>query len=61
MQIKTGDLCERCEHSYVKWCIGKHEKDCTKCDHQTIEKDRCLCLTVKVNTPCPYFKEVDDG
>lgn len=55
--VKTKDLCARCEYAYER-CTNC--KSCDDCDH--IDKnDVCLCLTVRKNTPCQYFKEANDG
>ena len=55
--IKTADLCYRCKYSALDWCPGK---DCLKCESY-IEvgggRCKCRCLTIKHNTPCPYFDE----
>ena len=57
--IKSKDLCARCKYSFSKWCQGVQGGDCNHCEHG-YEDGKCACLTVKINTPCPYFKEVKD-
>ena len=56
-QIKSIDLCERCEFSFVRRCISDYD-DCSGCEMNGGES--CKCLTIEPNTPCPYFKEADD-
>lgn len=55
LYIKSEDLCERCIFSLAK-C---YEKTC--CDNCEMnipaDKNGCKCLTIKSNTPCPYFYE----
>lgn len=51
--IKTKDLCDRCRYHFNVWCnIG-----CMNCEMNG--EKQCLCLTIKENTPCPYFREAD--
>ena len=57
MSIKTPDLCERCVHSTERCCYST-VGFCPMCLSQ--ETDGCKCLTIKPNTPCPYFEEVKD-
>lgn len=57
--VKTSDLCERCKYHFRRWCDAKCECSCLGCEHFSKDNE-CLCLTVKANTPCPYFKEADD-
>ena len=56
-QIKTVDLCERCEYGSDNKC---KDTKCTDCELNYIEneRNRCKCLLIKDNTPCPHFKEV---
>lgn len=52
-QIKTRDLCERCE-------FGNCGKACTYSDNELCKLHSvfgCRCDFVRKNTPCPYFKE----
>lgn len=51
--IKTKDLCARCEYAYERCAAFK---SCDDCAHKD-KDDACLCLKVRKNTPCPYFKE----
>lgn len=53
--IKTKDLCDQCEHAYER-CVSS--KSCDDCGHKD-KDDVCLCLKVRKNTPCPYFKEAN--
>lgn len=56
VHIKTLDLCERCFYGNSKCNLG----DCRECEvriKDTILK--CGCLSIKFNTPCPYFKNID--
>lgn len=57
--VKTKDLCERCKYHFRRWCDAKQGCSCIECEHFSKDNE-CLCLTVKANTPCPYFKEADD-
>lgn len=56
--IKTPDLCERCVYS-VEHC--KALEVCNACPMCSAETGRCKCLTIKHNTPCPYFEEDENG
>lgn len=56
-KIKSYDLCERCTHYYCNdACSGKHGV----CSLQTDDPPGCKCITVKLNTPCPYFADKDE-
>ena len=55
-QIKTVDLCERCEYGADHKCKGI---SCNGCDlYIGSGKINCECLLITNNTPCPHFKEV---
>lgn len=54
--IKTADLCERCKHS----SNCKNYDYCHGCPMKLAYVE-CYCMTIKMNTPCPYFEEEDDN
>ena len=58
VHIKTADLCERCAYNRV-WCNVSSGISCAICEMH--DGDRCKCLTIKENTPCPYFEEEKDN
>ncbi len=55
-QIKTIDLCRRCEYFYVREC---NTKGCDACVMRVPKNGfyACKCNEIEFNTPCPYFKE----
>ena len=58
VHIKTEDLCERCIFSFELHCSAKMHGNCTGCVmDETGRPGGCKCLTVRRNTPCPYFEE----
>lgn len=65
INIKSRDLCDRCffslsgQHCNII-CFNDREK-CAGCPLLTDGKPHCKCVTVQINTPCPYFRERDDG
>ena len=61
MPIKSKDLCEKCKFNFDRWCSGVRAVNCTGCEHRTEDKKKCRCLTVKKNTPCPFFGEADEN
>ena len=58
--IKSADLCERCFYSFERFCLpqGKMYGGCPSCKMDN--GDACKCLTIKENTPCPYFEEANE-
>ena len=57
--IKSADLCNRCRFESKRHC-SRMRNDCSDCDMNIISRcspGDCKCLTVKWNTPCPYFEE----
>lgn len=58
-KIRSYDLCERCVYFY---CNDACALDVVgACRMQTDEPPGCRCNTVKMNTPCPYFVDTDEG
>ena len=55
--IKSADLCERCFYSFERFCLPQEKMygGCPSCKMDN--GDICKCLTIKENTPCPYFEE----
>lgn len=61
VHIKSADLCNRCRYAFDRHCSEKMQGNCAGCVMDVTWKLRgCKCLTIKVNTPCPYFEEVKD-
>ena len=61
INIKSKDLCDRCENAPNGFlCWVNVYPPCTTCDLKA-DKGYCKCVTVQINTPCPYFRERDDG
>ena len=56
-EIKTMDLCERCEYFFDNKCKMRACADCEMLNN----RKECNCLTIRFNTPCPYFKEAENG
>ena len=54
-RLKSQDLCDRCRYSFKRHC-EKH--GCRACI--MYGENRCICTTIRKNTPCPYFKEAED-
>lgn len=50
--IKSKDLCERCEYNYIEYCYSQSCAGCAMNDRGV-----CNCSTVHRGTPCPYFRE----
>ena len=60
--IKSGDLCARCIYSFDRHCREKMQGSCVGCVMNGKRKPGgCKCLSVKVNTPCPYFVEAENN
>lgn len=58
-QIKTIDLCRRCEFFYSRKCSNN---ECNECP-MSVPKNgfyACKCHEIEFNTPCPYFEEAKD-
>ena len=56
--IKSNDLCARCRFEFFRHCEGKMRGNCFGCVMNYFENtSECKCLTIKENTPCPYFVE----
>lgn len=53
--IKSADLCNRCKHS----SNCKNYDYCHGCPMK-LDYVGCSCMTIKMNTPCPYFEEAKD-
>lgn len=53
--VKSKDLCDQCKYTYEEGCRAQRDGTCAGCDHT--EGDKCLCDTIRRNTPCPYFDE----
>lgn len=60
-QIKSIDLCDRCAYSF-QHCIEliktQPRPSCLSCE---MYDGKCKCSGIEFNTPCPYFKEANDG
>ena len=60
--IKSKDLCGRCIYSFDRHCREKMQGSCVGCVMDGTRKPGgCKCLSVKVNTPCPYFVEAENN
>ncbi|MBE6928048.1 MAG: hypothetical protein E7467_06125 [Ruminococcaceae bacterium] len=57
--IKSKDLCQACKYDFYNWCQAVCGGECGICDNKNGD-GKCFCLIVKANTPCPYFKEVQN-
>lgn len=56
--IKSADLCNRCRYAFDRHCSEKMQGNCAGCVMDATGKPGgCKCLTIKPNTPCPYFVE----
>ena len=48
--------CPRCAFNYPRYCRGR------ACDDCAMEgPGGCKCTTIKMDEPCPYFKEAKDN
>lgn len=58
MPIKEAGLCQRC--LYMAGGPLCNNSKCKNCDHfiaETVTTEKnCLCLTIHIGDPCPYFK-----
>lgn len=61
--IKSKDLCDRCVFGFVRHCISGEVPSCKDCamNYDTRKPGGCKCITIKVNTPCPYFVEAENN
>ena len=60
--IKSLDLCNRCIYAFDRHCSKKMQESCDGCVmYGTGNPRRCMCLTIEVNTPCPYFVEAENN
>lgn len=58
--IKSEELCARCV--YMRNCRKEFPEPCLLCAMFCYsDTGFCKCLSIKKNTPCPYFKEVKDN
>lgn len=60
--IKSADLCERYRYTFYRHCSEKMQENCFSCVMYAAGKPGgCKFLTIKPNTPCPYFEEEKDN
>ena len=60
--IKSADLCARCRYTFYRHCSEEMQGNCVSCFmYDTGKPGGCKCLTIKPNTPCPYFEEEKDN
>lgn len=57
--IKTDDLCDRCEYGRCKVKTSKHFQCGALCP--LYSAFGCKCERIRRNTPCPYFREVSEN
>ena len=59
VHIKSAELCDRCVYTFYRHCSDEILGDCVRCVmYDTGKPGGCKCLTIKPNTPCPYFEQV---
>lgn len=58
--VKSKDLCEKCKFTHRPHCKAMNGGRCDDCENLN-EENVCLCTTIRINTPCPYFDEMDEN
>lgn len=58
--VKSKDLCEKCKFTHRPHCKAMNGGRCDDCENLN-EENVCLCTTIRRNTPCPYFDEMDEN
>lgn len=56
--IKTANasLCDKCKYGWKNHC-SKHSGKCKDCKmHGGKSGKRCICPTIIIGQPCPYFE-----